>query len=84
MLTIKDKRIFADDGTLLKVIDCPKNVGDSDLTQISDHKFHCRNCKKQVISTDFLSEQEVTQLLRDAPNTCLKISRFDPRFRFET
>lgn len=84
MLTIKDKRIFADDGTLLKVIDCPKNVADSDLTQISDHEFHCRNCEKQVISTDFLSEQEVTQLLRDAPNTCIKISRFDPRFRFET
>ena len=84
MLTIKDKRIFADDGTLLKVIDCPKNVGDSDLMQISDHEFHCRNCEKQVIATDFLSEQEITQLLRDAPNTCLKISRFDPRFRFET
>ncbi len=35
MLTIKDKRIFADDGTLLKVVYCPKNVDDSDFTQTS-------------------------------------------------
>ena len=84
MLTIKDKSIFADDGTFLKTIDCPKNVSDSDLTRISDHEFHCKSCEKQVIATDFLSEQEVIQLLRDTPNTCLKISRFDPRFRFET
>ena len=33
MLKIKDKRIFADDGTLLKVINYPKNVDDPDLTQ---------------------------------------------------
>jgi len=84
MLTIKDKSIFAGDGTLLKVIDCPKNVIDSDLTQTSDHEFRCNGCEKQVVATDYLSEPAIIQLLADAPDTCLKISRFDPRFRFET
>ena len=84
MLTIKDKTIFADDGALLKVIDCPKNVSDSDLKQTSDHEFHCDGCAKQVVATDYLSEPAIIQLLVDAPDTCLKISRFDPRFRFET
>ena len=84
MLTIKDKTIFADDGALLKVIDCPKNVDDSDLTQTSDHEFRCDGCAKQVVATDYLSEPAIIQLLADAPDTCLKISRFDPLFRFES
>ena len=84
MLTIKDKTIFADDGALLKVIDCPKNVSDPDLTQTSDHEFRCGGCEKQVVATDYLSEPAIIQLLADAPDTCLKISRFDPLFRFES
>ena len=84
MLTIKNKTIFANDGTLLKVIDCPKNVSDSDLTQTSHHKFHCDGCAKQVVATDYLSEAAIVRLLTDAPDTCLKISRFDPLFRFKS
>ena len=84
MLTIKDKSIYADDGNLLRIIDCPRNVSDSELTQTSDHEFHCDGCEKQVVATDYLSEPTIVQLLVDNPKTCLKISRFDPRFRFET
>ena len=83
MLTIKNKNIFANDGTFLKTIDCPQNVTRSNLAQTSDHEFHCNNCNKTVIETDLLSEQEITRLLRVTPDTCLKISRFDPLFRFE-
>ena len=83
MLTIKDKSIFSDDGTLLKVVDCPKNVSGSDLIQTSYNQFHCDGCEKQVVATDYLSEPVIIQLLADAPDTCLKISRFDPLFRFE-
>ena len=83
MLTIKDKSIFSDDGTLLKVVDCPKNVSGSDLIQTSYNQFHCDGCEKQVVATDYLSEPAIIQLLADTPDTCLKISRFDPLFRFE-
>ena len=83
MFTIKDKNIFSDDGTLLKVVDCPKNVSGSDLIQTSYNQFHCDGCEKQVVATDYLSESAIIQLLADAPDTCLKISRFDPLFRFE-
>lgn len=84
MLTIKDKNIFSDNGDLLKVIDCPKNLSGSDLTQTSDYEFHCDRCEKQVVATDYLNEPAIIQLLADAPDTCLKISRFDPLFRFES
>ena len=84
MLTIKDKTIFDSDGTLLKVIDCPKDVSASGLTPISDIEFHCDGCSKNVVATDLLSEAAIVKLLAEAPDTCLKISRFDPLFRFES
>ena len=84
MLTIKDKSLYASDGTLLKVIDCPKNVSDSDLTQVSVNEFSCNGCSRKVVATDHLSEAAIVRLLAEAPNTCLKISRFDPLFRFES
>ena len=83
MLTIKDKTIFADDGTMLKVIDCPKEVSGSELTKTSDFEFHCSGCKKKVVATDFLCEEQIVEMLSESPETCLKISCFDPRFRFE-
>ena len=52
MLTIKDKKIYTENGLLLKIIDCPKKVSVSDLQKISDK------------------------------NTCLKISKLNPMFRF--
>ena len=84
MITIKEKKIFSNDGTFLKVIDCPRKVAGLDLTQISDLEFHCDECEKKVVATDFLSEDSIVELITDRPETCLKISCFDPRFRFET
>lgn len=81
MLTIKDKKIFADDGSMLKVIDCPNDVTAGDLTRASEHDFHCDKCDKKIITTDHLSEEAIVNLLTDEPNSCLKISYFDPLFR---
>ena len=83
MLTIKDKKIFSDDGTFLTVIDCSRGVNGSDLTQLSDHEFRCDKCEKQIFATDFLTEDGIVELITDKPETCLKVSRFDPLFRFE-
>ena len=83
MFTIKNKKIYADDGTYLKTINCPLNVSHQDLHQISETRFSCEKCAKEVVQTDFLSEDEITVLLTTNPRTCLKISLFDPLFRVE-
>ena len=83
MLTIKDKKIFADDGSMLKVIDCPNDVTAGDLERASEHDFYCDKCDKKIVATDHLSEEAIVNLLTDEPNCCLKISYFDPLFRFE-
>ena len=83
MLTIKNKKIYAEDGTYLKTINCPLNVSDQDLHQISETKFSCEKCAKEVVQTDFLTEGEIIDLLTTNPDTCLKISFFDPLFIIE-
>ena len=83
MLTIKNKKIYAEDGTYLKTINCPLNVSNQDLRQISETKFSCEKCAKEVVQTDFLTEGEIIDLLTTNPDTCLKISVLDPLFKFE-
>ena len=83
MLTIRKNQIYAEDGTYLKTISCPLNVSDQDLHQVSETKFSCEKCAKEVVQTDFLTENEIIDLLTTNPDTCLKISLFDPLFRVE-
>ena len=83
MLTINQNRIYTEDGTWLKTINCPSNVSDQDLHQISETKLSCEKCAKEVVQTDFLTEDEIIDLLTTNPDTCLKISLFDPLFRVE-
>lgn len=83
MFTVKNKKIFADDGTMLKVIDCPNDVSADDLKRASEHDYYCDKCDKKIVATDYLSEEAIVNLLTDEPKSCLKISHFDPLFRFE-
>ena len=83
MLTIKNKRIYKEDVTYLKTISCTLNVSDQDLHQISETKFSCEKCAREVVQTDFLTEDEIIDLLTANPDTCLKISVLDPLFKIE-
>lgn len=83
MLTIKNERIYKEDGTYLKTISCPLNVREQDLHQVAETKFSCEKCAKEVVQTDFLTENEIIDLLTANPDTCLKISVLDPLFKIE-
>ena len=83
MLTIKNQKIYAEDGTYLKTISCPLNVTEQDLHQISETNFSCEKCAREVVQTDFLTEDEIIDLLTTNPDTCLKISVLDPLFKIE-
>ena len=83
MLTVKDRKIYSEKGVFLKTINCPKNVSNDSLIRKSDKLLLCSNCKKDIVDTDYVSEKELINLLMKDKNTCLKINRFNPMFRFE-
>ena len=82
LLNIIDKNIYMDDGSFLKKIDCPKNISASDLNTQSNNKLFCHQCEKNIIDAQATSEDNLTKLLKEDKNTCVKISYLNPMFRF--
>ena len=82
MLNITDKKIYMDDGSFLKKIECPKNISASDLNTQSNNRLFCNQCEKNIIDAQSISEDNLIKILKEDKNTCLKISRLNPMFRF--
>lgn len=82
MLNIIDKKIFTEEGKYLKTIECPNKISASDLEQKDKQTLYCDNCEKDIIDTQYISEKELVNILKKNKDTCLKISRLNPMFRF--
>ena len=82
MLNIIDKDIYTDKGDLLKTIDCPKKVTLKDLRTYKEKGLYCKNCEKGILDTEHMSEDKLIEILKKDKETCLKISRLNPMFRF--
>ena len=82
MLNIIDRKIFTQEGKYLKTIQCPKKILASDLEQKDTQTLYCNNCEKDIIDTQYISEKELVKILKKNKDTCLKISRLNPMFRF--
>ena len=83
MLVVRDSKIFTEAGQHLKTIHCPKKMAAATLERVDYKTLHCRGCKDVVIDTDYLTEAEVVAHIAANADVCLKISRFNPDFRFE-
>ena len=82
MLKIANKKIFTQEGKYLKTIECTKKISASDLEQKDEQTRYCNNCEKEIIDTQYISEKELVNILKKNKDTCLKISRLNPMFRF--
>ena len=82
MLNIIDKKIFTKEGVYLKSINCPKKVTLKDLRTDKDKSLYCKNCEKSILDTEYMSEEKLIEILKKDKDTCLKISRLNPMFRF--
>lgn len=82
-LKIRDGHIYDENGELLKKMACPKPVSYRDMKRISDQASMCGECDRVVHNTDFMSESDIVNLLKDDPETCLKISIFNPIFEVD-
>ena len=83
MLVVRDSKIFTEAGQYLKTIHCPKKVSAAALERVDYKTLHCQGCKETVIDTDYLTQAEVVAHIAENADVCLKISRFNPDFRFE-
>lgn len=82
-LRLKGRAIFSNDGEKLKEIHCPKRMELKDLAPSGSGDFLCGGCEKEIINTDFMSEEQLEALLRASPNVCLYINELNPIFEIE-
>ena len=83
MLTVKNSKIYSDEGVLLKKIDCPKKVSLGSLIKKTDKYLLCSSCQKNLIDTNNVSEKELVDILTKDMDTCLAINRLNPMFDFK-
>lgn len=81
------KELFTDDGTYIKQLFCPLRKQWNDLetkgyegsdTAILLKGKTCKECEKTVYDTSLLNENELQELFKNDPQTCLKIDINQP------
>lgn len=82
MLTIKNNQVFDASGNIMKTLSCPRRISDTDLESLDARDSRCKHCNRDVINTDHQTETQIIARLKEDPTTCLKISLFNPIFRF--
>lgn len=71
-------QLFTDDGAFLKTLHCPLWVEWNNLLTVNAGFRVCNHCTKQVYDTAMLNDNELSMLLSENPNTCLKIDINQP------
>ncbi|MEO8086337.1 MAG: hypothetical protein ABI763_05935 [Bacteroidota bacterium] len=75
ILNKNTRELFTDNGDLIKKLHCPfqKEWAELGKTQSSSTRL-CNQCGKSVHDSKHFSDAELSQLIRENPETCLKIN----------
>ena len=83
-LRIRDRKLYSADGSFLKEIDCPARIDADDLEENNrDTTLLCSKCSHTVFDTDFMSEDDLAELLQHQPDACLKINLMNSMFQYD-
>jgi hypothetical protein len=82
MLTIQNNQIIDAAGNILKTLSCPRRISDADLESPHAPDSRCVRCSRAIMNTDYQTETQIIARLKEDPTTCLKISLYNPIFRF--
>ena len=80
VLKIKNNKIYSVNDLMIKDISCPKKVQKSDFKDAKKPVFNCNHCNQDIVNTDFLSEEDIVDLLKDNVDTCISINLMNPIF----
>ncbi|PZX55536.1 hypothetical protein LV85_00760 [Algoriphagus chordae] len=68
------KKLFTENGELIKTLNCPYRIGWSSLPSTEDSKHRtCSQCEHSILDTAKVTEKELVQTIKTKPNTCLKV-----------
>lgn len=83
VFSIKEKILYASDGTEIKKLYCPKKAEISDLNIKTNIVFSCKFCNKEIYDTAKLTESEIINLVSKDKSSCFKISSNQKNITFK-
>jgi hypothetical protein len=67
------KEVYTDNGEFVKQMNCPYKLNWDNLEATSKTFRKCANCDHLIINTEYLSDDELLSMVKENPDTCLKI-----------
>ncbi len=67
------KTLFTDDNQLLKKMHCPYKMDWNNLESTSPTSRPCSTCQKPIYDAMQLSDNELLEVFKQNPDTCVKI-----------
>ena len=67
------KEIFTDKNEFVKKLNCPYRMTWSNLEDTNSQFRKCSVCEKVIIDTNILTDDELVEIVKQDPNTCLKV-----------
>ena len=67
------KNIYSDKDEFIKRMNCPYKMNWNSLESTNATMRKCANCDHLIVDTEVLTDQELMKMVRQNPDTCLKI-----------
>ena len=75
-LDLNSKKLYTDKGQLIKQMFCPKTPSWEEFNTIDNEPFqrNCNHCKHAVVDTNFFTEKELIEMVKNDASVCFKVS----------
>ena len=67
------KEIYSDNDQFIKKMNCLYKINWDNLEHINSTMRKCENCNHLIVDTEFFSDEYIISMVKDEPDTCLKI-----------
>jgi hypothetical protein len=67
------KCLYTDNGEFIKKLNCPYKINWEDMEVIDLTIRKCLNCDHMIVDTGTLKDEQLFEMVRQNPSTCLKI-----------
>ncbi len=68
------RELYSSSGKLIKKLHCPYDFTWDELEDTSSTSRNCQVCKIHVVDTAYQNESSLIELLKNKPNSCIRIS----------
>ncbi len=78
------KALYTDSDKLIKKLHCPYKKQWDNLSENDEKSKKCLTCNEVVVDTQFFSEKELVEMVKENPDVCVKVDLLQDNIRVVT